>query len=110
MYDTGLNTPIKVKTHEEAGSSIHLSKPHLAQVRQVLEENKIRHWLDHVGIKWGDGPWNVWLYLWYKKDAERAQRLLDEVEEEPRTATGGSGRCDTINMNERHSSRREGKS
>ena len=79
MFDTGLNTPIKVKTHEEAGSSIHLSKQHLAQVKQVLEENKIRHWLDHIGVKLGDGPMHVWLYLWYKKDAERAQKALDEI-------------------------------
>ena len=79
MIDSGLGNPITVKTHEKAGSSIRLSKQHLAQVKQILEENKIRYWLDHTGIQFGDGPMNVWIHLWYKKDAARAQEALDKM-------------------------------
>ena len=79
MVDPGTEKPFRVVTDALAGSYIKVSVNGLECLRKLLEDNDIRHWVDHYAVSVDSGPAFTMIYLHRKTDPTRVQALLDNA-------------------------------
>ncbi len=78
MVDASNHKPIRVSV-DSAGPSISLPVGQLGQVRKLLEDNHVSHWVSHHAISVDGGPLIALIYLGRKTDPPHAQGLLDAM-------------------------------
>lgn len=79
MVDTATHRPVQVSTDEASGPYIRVSLSQLEQVRQVLTDNKVPHWIEHTAISIDGRPAVVVINLGRESDAGHVQALLDRA-------------------------------
>jgi hypothetical protein len=79
MTDAATKKPIRVSTDGTAGHYITVPADQLDQVRNLLEANRIRFWVDHRAISVDGRPAMTVVNLWRGTDARQVQTLLDTV-------------------------------
>jgi len=79
MIDPGTQKPFRVLTDALAGSYIKVSMNGLECLRKILEDNDIRHWVDHYAVSVDSGLASKMIYLHRKTDPTRVQVLLDST-------------------------------
>jgi hypothetical protein len=79
MVDPDTNKPVRVSTDERAGSSIMVSVDTLSRVQQLLEDNDVPHWVDHIVVSVDGRPGIGVIHLANKSDPRHVQELLDRT-------------------------------
>ena len=79
MTDTSNQKPIRVLTAGIWGSYMSIPFSQLEQVRELLREHEISHWVDHHAISVNGRPAMIVINLSRKTDPVRVQELLDAV-------------------------------
>ena len=77
MTDSATRQPIRVSTDGTAGPYIMVSVELLEKVRELLVENDVPHWVDHLAISVDRRPAVTVINLGRKTDPRRVQELLD---------------------------------
>jgi hypothetical protein len=79
MVDTGTEKPIRVQIDAVGGAYIKVSVNGLERLRKLLEDNAVRHWVDHYAVSVDGGPSMTMIYLHRKTDPTQVQALLDNA-------------------------------
>ena len=79
MVDRGTQKPFRVLTDALAGSYIKVSVNGLECLRKLLEDNAIRHWVDHHAVSVDGGPLMTVIWLHRSTDPTQVQALLDSA-------------------------------
>ena len=79
MVDPGTRKPLRVLTDALAGSYIKVSVNGLECHRKLLEDNAVRHWVDHHAVSVDGGPAMTVIWLHRKTDPTPVQALLDNA-------------------------------
>jgi len=79
MVDTATHRSVQVSTDEASGPYIRVSLDQLEQVRQVLLDNKVAHWVEHTAISIDGRPAVVVINLGRGSDPGHVQALLDRA-------------------------------
>lgn len=79
MVDPGTQKPFRVVTDARAGSYIKVSVNGLEGLRKLLEDNAIRHWVDHHAVSVDSGPLMTVIWLHRSTDPTQVQALLDSA-------------------------------
>jgi hypothetical protein len=77
MIDSSTQKPIQVSTDGTSGPYIMIPVSQLDQVHQLLLDNDIPHWVDHLAISVNGRPAVGVVNLGKKSDPRRVQALLD---------------------------------
>jgi len=80
MIDVYTMKPLRVSTHEFAGSSLRIPEDQLEQIRQRLDREAIRYWVDSHVISIDSGPEITYVHFGRSEDPVRIQAILDEAE------------------------------
>lgn len=79
MTDVVTNEPLHVSTDGTAGPYIMVPLNQLDEVRQLLDQHKIRHSVDEDAISLNDKPFVTVIDLGRGADAVAVQTILDSV-------------------------------
>jgi hypothetical protein len=79
MSDETTKTRFRVKSDEIAGPFLMLRLAQLAAVREILDRNPIRYWVDSEAISLDGKPAKIVINFGRTGDAAQIQRLLDEA-------------------------------
>ena len=79
MVDPGTEKPFRVLTDALAGSYIKVSVNGLERLRKLLEDNAIRHWVDHYAVAVDGGPSMTVIWLHRSTVPTQVQALLDNA-------------------------------
>jgi hypothetical protein len=79
MTDTATKTPIRVSIDGTAGPYIMVPTNQLDQVRNLLESNRVRFWVDHNAISIDGRVAVAVVNLGRDTDTRQVQTLLDTV-------------------------------
>jgi hypothetical protein len=79
MIDTTTRQALHVSTDGGAGPYIMVPEVQLAQVRAILEKNKVSHWVDEETISLDGKPEIAVVNLGRGNNPEVIQRLLDSI-------------------------------
>ena len=79
MIDSTTHQRLQVSTDGGAAPYLMLPDSQLAQVRDLLERNKIRHWVDEETLSMDGGPEIAWINLSRGVVPELVQKLLDSL-------------------------------
>ncbi|MDB5351648.1 MAG: hypothetical protein JWN86_2895 [Planctomycetota bacterium] len=77
MTDVSTHRPLLVSTDGGAGPYIMLPVDQLPHVQTLLDENRIRYWVDEDAISLNGKPAITVINLGRMGDAQSVQRLLD---------------------------------
>jgi hypothetical protein len=77
MIDSSTHKPIRVSSDGRSGPYLMVSVGQLDQVRKVLRDNDIPHWVDHHAISVDGRPAVAVVNLSKGSDPCRVQALLD---------------------------------
>ena len=77
MIDSATHKPVRVLLDVATGPYIYVSVDHFDQVRKVLQDNNIPHWVDHIGISVDGRPMERLINIKKGSDPDRVQALLD---------------------------------
>jgi hypothetical protein len=79
MIDAQTRKPLRIRTDEIAGSSLHVPVDQLDQIRERLNRHSIRYWVDTQVVSINNGPYIAFVYFDRREDPARIQAILDEV-------------------------------
>lgn len=79
MIDTATKKNLCVSTHDAARPYIVVPTNQLSQVRDLLETNRVRFWVDHLSISIDGKPAVTVVHLGRDTDAKQVQTILDTV-------------------------------
>ena len=79
MVDPGTEKPFRVLTDALAGSYIKVSVNGLDRLRKLLEDNAVRHWVDHYAVSVDGGPSMTVIWLHRSTNPTQVQALLDNA-------------------------------
>ena len=79
MVDPGTQKPFHVRTDALGEAYIKVSVNGLECLRKLLEDNAIRHWVDHHAVSVDGGPSMTVIWLHRKTDPTPVQALLDNA-------------------------------
>lgn len=77
MIDSATQKPIRVLFDAATGPYMKVTVAHLEQVRKVLEDNKISHWVSHHAISVDGRPMTTMIFIKKGTDPDRVQALFD---------------------------------
>jgi hypothetical protein len=80
MIDVITKKPLRVSTHEIAGSSLRIPEDQVDQIRQRLDRHAIRYWVDRHAISIDGGPEITYVHFGPNSDAAQIQAILDEAD------------------------------
>ena len=79
MIDKSTRKPLSVSANGTAGPYITVPVDQLADVRRLLDDNRVRYWADEVAISLDDEPEVAVINLGRGTDPRAVQRLLDSI-------------------------------
>ena len=79
MTDTTTKQRIHVSTDSAAGPYITLPFSQVDEVRRLLDNHRIRYWVDEDVISFDGGPEEAFINLGRDGDAVAVQAILDSV-------------------------------
>ena len=79
MTDATTHKHLRVATDGTAGPYIIVPVNQLAEVKRLLEANRIRHWIEENVVSLDGAPFTAVINLGRNGDAAAAQALLDTV-------------------------------
>jgi hypothetical protein len=77
MTDITTKKPLQVSTEGTAGPYLMVPVPQLDSVRSLLDDHRVRYWLDESAISFNGQPYIAVVNLGRKGDASRVQAILD---------------------------------
>lgn len=79
MIDTITRKPVTVHSEGESGPYIMVVMDQLETVRKLLDQNRIRYWVDEDAISLDGKPEITFINLGKGSDPGRVQQILDQV-------------------------------
>ena len=79
MTDTTTQKPIRVSTEDPIRPYLMVPNTQLGYIRELLEANHVRFWVDHNVISFNGKPAVVWINLARGTDPAQVQALLDTI-------------------------------
>jgi len=79
MTDAISQQPLRVSTDGTTGPYINVPVSQLDEVRRLLDDNKIRYWVEENSISWDGGPYLTVINLGREGNAAAVQSILDKA-------------------------------
>jgi hypothetical protein len=80
MIDAETQKPIRVSSGGTAGPYIKVPVDRLTRVRDLLDSNGVKYWVESAAISMGGKPAIAFINLGLTGDAGRVQAILDEAQ------------------------------
>ncbi|HEY8667701.1 MAG TPA: hypothetical protein VIL86_13630 [Tepidisphaeraceae bacterium] len=79
MTDATTQQPLRVSTDGTAGPYIMVPVSQLDEVKRLLDDRRIRYWVEENAISWDGAPYVAVINLGREGDADAVQTILDTV-------------------------------
>ena len=80
MNDTATQKPLRVSTEGTAGPYIRLPFSQLEDLKRLLDEHRVRYWVDELAISINGSPEYIVINLGRAGDAKAVQAILDSAQ------------------------------